>query len=251
MKRRGRAALIAALAVVAVGIVVSYFLSLSFNRQEQYTITLPGQGTATIAETQPIREENQAIIQAVTITGENVQAVIEQLRRPEVYQLVYDVTYFYGDNQTSFQSTVSCGEGVLSDRVLRADGSQASQALVTEKWIYLFDDSGGYRRFPHNADDEDLYACTPTFEDLTDLPREAILDGAVEELDGHLCLSVTSRNAVTGERQYWRILSDTGLLFSMRAEVGGKPVYQAQLRSLSLDPPDASLFRLPGGESPE
>ncbi len=250
MKRKGRAALIAALTVVAIGIVVSYMLSLSLSGREQYTITLPGQGTAQISDTHQLLEENREIIQTVAVNRDNVQSVIARLSRPEVYQCTLDVSYYYGDDQADFQATVACLNGIVSDRVLRADGSQAVQALITSESVYLMHDSGEYSVFPKLADDDDLYACTPTYENILNLPRESILDGAVEEVDGHLCISVTTRDRMTGERSYWRILADNGLLFSVRTELSGKAVYRAQLRTLSLEEPDATLFRLPDGELP-
>lgn len=251
MKRKGRAALIAALTIVAFGIIVSYVLSLSLSSQKRYTITLPGQGTAQISDTHQLLEENHALIQSVTVDRSSVQAVIARLSRPEVYQCTLDVSYFYGDVQSDYQANTACMDGIRSDRVLRSDGSQAVQALITEKSVYLFHDSGEYTVFPRIARDDDLYACSPTYEDILLLPAESILDGGTEEVDGHLCITATTRDRSTGERSYWRILCDNGLLLSVRTEFAGKPVYQATMRSFSLDMPDASLFRLPDGEMPE
>ena len=68
MKRRGLAALIAALAVIAVGILISFFLSLTAKNTGNYTISLPGQSTAAIDDMGLIREKNRETVQAVTLS---------------------------------------------------------------------------------------------------------------------------------------------------------------------------------------
>ena len=53
MKKKSAAAVIAALIVVALGFFASFFLSFTDGKDENYTITLPGQGSAVI-DTNPV-----------------------------------------------------------------------------------------------------------------------------------------------------------------------------------------------------
>lgn len=251
MKRRGLAALIAALAVIAVGILISFFLSLTAKNTGNYTISLPGQSTATIDDMGLIREKNRETVQAVTIDEDNVQAVIGALERPERYQSVYVITYYYGEDSAAFTGTIAANGTLSYAKTVNESGEDLFHALLSERWTYVWGEDETYRRFPRKTRDADLYACAPTYEDLLAIPREQIVKASVDEVDGELCLLVLSREPVSGEEQEWRILADCGVLLTMESRKEGRITYSAVLATLSLDPPEDRFFLLPDGKHPE
>ncbi|MBQ7491936.1 MAG: hypothetical protein IJT76_05005 [Clostridia bacterium] len=251
MKRRSLAALIAALAVIAVGILISFFLSLTAKNTGKYTISLPGQSTATIDDMGLIREKNRETVQAVTIDEKNAQAVIGALERPEQYQCTYVITYRYGENTAAFTGMIAVNGARSYAQTVNDDGQAMFYALLTDRWSYVWGEDEIYRRFPRKSRDADLYACAPTYEDLLDIPQEQILKAYVEELDGQLCLAVLTGDPMTDEWQEWRILVDSGILLTMEAKNGIETTYSAVLGTLSLNTPEERLFLLPDERSPE
>ena len=92
MKKKSTAAFFAALAVLAVGILASIFLTFPTRDQDTYTITLPGKGSANIDITHEIDTANRTRVQAVTIDESTIQSVVAALARPEEYPARYRVT---------------------------------------------------------------------------------------------------------------------------------------------------------------
>ena len=249
MKRRGLAALIAALAVIAVGILISFFLSLRAKNTAQYTISLPGQGTATIDDMSLIRERNRETVQAITVDEKNVHAVIDTLERPAQNQCEYVITYAYEDKTATFTGAVAADGARLAARTVNEAGTEIFHAVLSEKWVYVWGEDEIYRRFPRKARDADLYACAPTYEDLLAIPRERILSASTEELEDHLCLLVQTNDPLTGETQEWRIVVENGVLLTMQSFRDGRITYSAVLGTLSLQPPETRMFLLPDGAS--
>ena len=65
MKKKSAAAVIAALIVVALGFFASFFLSFTDGKDEKYTITLPGQGSAVIDTNPEMEQSNRDQLQTV------------------------------------------------------------------------------------------------------------------------------------------------------------------------------------------
>lgn len=250
MKKRSTMALIAAMAVIAVGIFISLFLS-SSDRNDAYTITLPGQGSAVIDPSHDIGESNRSKLQTISVNTSNIQDVIASLERPEAYQCQLETTYYYQDTQSSMKSQLwKSGDLVRISQKL-ADEQTGQQALLSENWAYLWGAEGIYTRFVRQERDADLYGRFPTYEDLLDLPREQIVKGEVRELDGQFCLYAETQDPVTGELEQWYILVENGILLYAAGTLGGVSTYESRLVNLQLEPTEEGIFLLPDGKQPE
>ena len=250
MKKRSTTALLAALAVVAAGVFVSLFLSFS-NQDPAHVITLPGQGSAVIDTAPEIEEENRQMMQQLTVNVSNVQAVIASLRRPENYQNQSELTYFYRDTQHTVKNQLWKLGSCIRTCQLAEDGSYAENALLTDDWVYLWSGDSAYARFARQAQDGDLYSRTPTYEDLLQLNRTDILSVEVRDVDGRMCISVTSMDPMTGEQENWCILVENGLLLYADGTLDGVPTYAYRMTELQLERPDETLFLLPDGTVPQ
>ncbi len=251
MRKRSIAALLAALIVVAVGFFASFFLLYADKDGETYTITLPGQGSAVIDPTPEIGESNRVQLQTVQVDRTNIQAVIQKLDRPESYRATIETTYYYGDVWTVLKSQVWQKADRTKLIQFAPDGTQGQQALLTKAWVYTWGGESAPVRFPRQKSDEDLYARASTYEDLLNMPAEAILEGRVTELDGQLCLYAKTRDEMTGEVEQWYVLSENGLLLYADGMLDGVQTYQSRLSELSPDVFDDNLFLLPDGTKPE
>ncbi len=247
MRKRGVAAFLAALIVVLIGLLVSFFFIFSNNATEQYVITLPGQGTAVIDPSPEISDGNRIQLQAVQVDRTNIQAVIGRLRRPEKYHLQSETTYYYQDAFTTLKSQFwQDGEQIRVSQMNR-DGSLGKQVILTNQWIYLWDSQNIISRFARQAQDIDLYNRSPSYTDLLALPSDSVLEGRLEELDGQLCLYAKTEDPLTGEVEQWYILSENGLLIYADGQLDGQPTYQMRLSGLELSFDSQDLFLLPDG----
>lgn len=250
MRKRSTTALIAAMAVVAAGVFISFFLSFS-SQDPEHVITLPGQGSAVIDTSPDIEASNRQMIQAIAVDTSNIRAVITSMSRPEAYQCRSALTYFYRDAQTVMESQQWKRGSAVRTSQLTADGQPEQQSLITEDWVYLWQGDEPYVRFARQAQDADLYGLTPTYEDILQLDAAQILVGEVRELDGQMCLYVCSKDPLTGEQEQWYILVENGLLLYADGVLDGVPTYTYRLQELQLDQPEEALFLLPDGTNPQ
>lgn len=251
MKRRGTVALILALAVIAIGVLGSFFWSFSRQNREEYQITLPGHGTADIDHTHDIGESNRETVELLTVNRDNVTDVIAQLRRPESYQCQVESTYYYGENASVLKSTLEVQGNKLRITQYDAEQQPALEALLTETRVYLWDTGERWSDFPRMPNDRDLYARFPTYEDLLSMPDERILEGDAREWGGELCIYVLTRNEETEEEQSWYILAETGLLLYTETRKDNALCYVGAMRQFSMQQPEEERFLLPDGSTPE
>lgn len=250
MKRRSTLALLSAVAVVAVGIFISFFLSFSTNDSSNL-ITLPGQGSAVIDTSPDIAESNRDKLHTVSINADNIQAVISSLQRPEEYQCQTETVYFYGVSQATFTSELwKRGDLVRIHQGASTDGAE-SYALLTPEWVYTWANGPEYGKFPRQENDMDLYSRAPSYEDLLAMPREQILVGELREQDDTLYLYAESMDALTGEREVWYILVENGLLVYAEGHLKDALTYRCSMMGLQLELDAETDFVLPDGTIPQ
>jgi len=248
MKKRGTLALIAAMVVVAAGIFASFFLA---NPGDSYTITLPGQGSAEIDTSYEIGESNRNQVHTIAVNASNIQAIVASLRRPEVYHCRMSISYFYQDTKTALNSELWKNADYVRISQSTADGGEGQQALLSDKWVYLWGADGSYHRYARQESDADLYSRTPSYEDLIRMKPEQVLVGELRELDGQLCLYAETLDDLTGEMETWHILVENGLLLLASGSLDGKNTYISQMTELRLEIPEDFSFALPDGTQPE
>lgn len=251
MRKRSAAALVAALLVVAAGFFASFFFLFADSSGEQYTITLPGQGSAVIDPSPEIGQSNRGQLQKVEVDSTNLQALVQTLRRPETYHLQSETTYFYRDKQSVLKSQVWKGHTAMRISQLNTTEEQDLQILLTDKWIYLWSGESSVARYKRQDRDADLYRRTPTYEDLLKLSAGEILEGRLEELEGQLCLYAKTQDKLTGEVEQWYILAENGLLLYADGMLDGQMTYQTRMTHMQLATEEQSLFLLPDGSQPE
>lgn len=250
MRKRSTTALLAAMAVVAAGVFVSFFVSFS-SPDPEHEITLPGQGSAVIDTSPEIEESNRQLIQTVAVDASNIQSVIGSLSRPEQYQSQSELTYYYRDTQTVLRTGLWKQNGLVRTSQLKADGTAGPQALMGEYSVYLWQGEEPPVRFARQDMDADLYNFAPTYEDILQLSPSDILAGEVRDVDGQMCLYVCSLDPLTGEQEQWYVLVENGLLLCAEGALNGASTYAYRMQELRLEAADASLFLLPDGTQPQ
>ena len=243
-------ALLSAVAVVAVGIFISFFLSFS-STDDTNLITLPGQESATIDTSPDIAESNRDKLYTVSVNADNIQAVVASLRRPEEYQCQMETVYFYGASQTTFTSKLWKRGDLVRIYQTAGAGGIGQQTLLTRDWVYVWAEGTEYGKFSRQANDVNLYSKAPSYEDLLNLPREQILVGEVRERGGTLCLYAESMDTLTGERESWYILVENGLLILAEGHLNDVLTYRCSMMDLQLELDEDAEFVLPDGTIPQ
>lgn len=249
MKQKTLAAVLAALAVVVAGVVLSFFFTGRSAVKDQ--ITLPGIGSAVVEAGKQLSSENREKVEALRVDRTNVQTLIATLSRPETYRCRIEITYAFADSSAVLAETVWKSGRLLRISQQDAQGEPDLQALLSDQWVYLWKGGGAYQRFPRQPEDEDLYARAPGWETLLSLPQKRIRSGGTRELGGRLCIVAETDDPALGQRTEWSILADSGLLLLAETYEGERLVYRAEMTELSLEPPEENLFRLPDGASPD
>lgn len=238
------------MAVVAAGVFVSFFVSFS-NPDPEHTISLPGQGSAVIDTNPEIEESNRQLIQTIAVDASNIQAVIASLSRPEQYHSRSELTYYYRDSQTVIACSLWAKDGLVRVSQLNEDGTDGPQALLGASSVYVWQGEAPWARFARQEQDADLYSLTPTYEDILSLGASDILVGEVRDVDGQMCLYVSSRDPLTGEQEQWYVLVENGLLLQASGALNGAPTYDYRMTELQLEPLDDAQFLLPDGTAPQ
>ena len=229
-----------ALAVV----VMALMLGESLRRSTH--ITLPETDTGQSAE-----EENQSpssgTLTLVEITPETVQSAIASLERPEAYRRTVTVEQFWsgGSGRHETDAAVS-GRWTPADRTL-ADG-RTRHALTDGESTYIWYDSmTEFFAAPSEGISGDDEQSIPTYEDILDLPPEAIVEADYRELLEMNCIYVETADDPAGYvLRYW-VSVDSGLLVAAEKLLAGETVYRMAAPEGEQAEPELPDFTLPDG----
>ena len=182
----------------------------------------------------------------VDVTVDNVQQILETLSRPDQYQCVWKVEWFWGENSAAAERHVFARDGWTKTDIYDFDGSLRHHHIAGEGRTFVF--SQGFwqpEQGDFNADNE---AALPTYEIIKALDKEAILSAEFQAWEDSPCVYVTFQ---TGDAQYvdaYWISYDDGLPFKMERRDDGETVIRCVRESLELTCPDENEFRLPNNQ---
>lgn len=186
----------------------------------------------------------------VEVTPETVQTAIATLSRPLEYRRTVTVELLWSGGSGAYETAAAVSGGwTRTDRTL--SGGRIRHALTDGKTTYIWYDSetavyhapaGGI-----SADDEQTI---PTYEEILDLPVEAIAAADYRTISGVSCIYVETAEDSDGYvLRYW-VSVDTGLLAVSERLLDGEPVYRMAALALDQEAPTAEDFTLPDGTAP-
>lgn len=239
MDKRWRSRITAAFLAVTV-LVIAVMLSGTLHRTSR--ITLPA------AEQAP----GQAAVggdalTVVEVTPETVQAAIATLSRPQKYSRTVTVEQLWKGGSGAYETAAAVSGGwTRTDRTL--PGGRVRHALTDGETTYIWYDSdtevyaaaaGGI-----SADNEQTI---PTYEDILNLPVEAIAAADYRTISGVNCIYVETEEDSEGYvLRYW-VGVETGLLTVSERLLDGEPVYRMAALAPDQDLPTEADFTLPDG----
>lgn len=184
-------------------------------------------------------------VTVIEVRPDTVQAVIATLSRPESYRRTVTVEQFWSGGSASCEMAVYVGGGwTRTDRSL--PGGQVRHAVTNGETTYLWYDGGEVRALPAGGISADDEQTIPTYEDILELPAEAIILADYRAISGVECIYVETASEGGYVLRYW-VSVGSGLLAASERLLEGETVYRMAALSLEQALPAAADFTLPDG----
>ncbi|MCD8255412.1 MAG: hypothetical protein LUC36_07735 [Oscillospiraceae bacterium] len=180
----------------------------------------------------------------ITVTTENVQAVLEGLERAENYSRVLSVERFWSGGSLSTQISVWERDGDV--RLIEA-ASPEKNILISDGTVYIWYSDDLEALFTGTAAerDADEYQTILTYEDILDLDPGAVTDGGYTDWSGEYCIYAEYIHPDTGYTCRVYVSPTTGLLMGSEIYDGSSLVYFMSSSAADTAIPDDEYFRIP------
>ena len=225
-------------------IVVVMMLMNTLHRPEH--IVLPD----TTAAADQIAEDPDTAGNALTvveIAPKTVQSAIATLSRPEAYRRTVTVEQFWSSGSGFYETTVTVSGGwTRMDRTM-PDGRVRHSIIGPEETCVWYNNELEIYRSAVGAVSADNEQCIPTYEDILDLPVEAISTADYRMLSDIRCIYVEA--AEENSRLCYWVSVDTGLLVAAEKLLDGQRVYRMEALTVDQTESAATEFTLPDGTS--
>ena len=237
--------------IIAAVIVVAVFSSFAINLifRSNTTIELPDVSENDSTEqNDPSASDEQNGFLLVDVTPETVQDVIRTLSRPESYQRTLTATLYWGDNESSL-TTLQVWQNGSVTRVESTPPTGLTQYnLMDQTHLYRwYEGSNSYVTLPLDMAEGDLVQHIPTYEDVLDLPMNAITEAGYEVKEGLPCIYVAATAGENSTDRYWISLS-SGLLAGAERIQDDVLIYAMSSYAPVVTPcPSDVSFSLPDG----
>lgn len=182
----------------------------------------------------------------ITLDCDSVQTVIAMQKRVDSYSRSLTVQSFWSGGSSSSEISTWVRGGDTRVSIRRGGDETVKNILLLDdrKWIWYSDAAGVYQG-PARDGDADAYQTLLTYEDVLDLPREAILDAGFLPYEGESCVFVDYESGQFGYRNRCYISADTGLMMGQETYDGDVLIYLMTSSRPDLSMPADELFAPP------
>ncbi len=191
--------------------------------------------------------ENSGALTVISVTPQTVQAAIGSLERPETYSRTVTVEQIWsGGSGTSETAVHVKGGWSRTDRTM-PDG-RVRHTLTNDETVYIWTNADAELfTAPAGEITADNEQAIPTYEDILELPMEAITVADYRMISGVNCIYVETAPDEGGYTlRYW-VDVQTGLLAVSEKLLGEDTVYRMAALTLAESAPADELFVLPDG----
>lgn len=244
MEGRSRNILVVLIALVIAVAVFSSF-GMDFFTPVQPPITLPPEAAGAVPESMSPEEGAKDMIR-VSVTPETVQSVIATLARPGSYYRQVTVEYPERGGRITSEQWVDGGWS-KSDTVL--PGGTVRHSIVGEDTLYYwYGNSRSWVSAPADERSADLEGPhIPTYEDVLEEERSAIVEAGYVEKDGMACIYVAVEHPeLDSVSRYW-VAVENGLLTAAEQCKGDTLVLSMTAAAAERPVAAGTVFALPDG----
>lgn len=183
----------------------------------------------------------------VEVVPETVQAAIATLARPEQYRRTVSVQQLWTGGSGTYEVAVTVSGGwTRTDRTMPDGRVRHTVTGAEESYIWYNNERKVYTA-PTGTISADHEQSIPTYEEVLELPVEAITAADYRVISGVNCIYVETKEDASGYvRHYW-VSVDSGLLVAAEQLLEEEPVYRMTALTLDQTAPSAGDFTLPDG----
>lgn len=190
--------------------------------------------------------QTSAALTVIEITPETVQAAIETLHRPSMYQRTVTVEQFWSGGSGSYDTNVTVnGSWTRTDRVM-PDGRVRHCIFGTDE-VYIWYNN---ERKVYTGSVGDVSAdheqSMPTYETILDLQADQIVVSDYRTFSDINCIYVEAVFPDDYTVRYW-VSVDSGLLVAAEKLFGNDTIYRMGALALDQTEPADGSFTLPDG----
>ena len=235
--------------VLFIAAVIGVMLLTSFLRRDTDAILLPEPQTYP----EPSGETEPDALNRVEVTRETVQAVVSELSRPHTYSRDVVIEAFWIGGSVKYDINVSAANGTTSLQIAAPDGVE-KRIIISPEALYIWyrGDRAPYVGAISSAGDgyrtADEWQMLVTYEDLTLLDQDDIMEAGYTEFGGEYCIFAQYRSPLLGYTRVYYVSIDLGLV--TRAEEydeNGELVYLMTAGDCMVEEADPAAFTLPDG----
>lgn len=181
--------------------------------------------------------------EAITVDADNVQVALRTLSRAENYTRSLSVESFWSGGSSTQTIEVSVRGGSTKLAITSSDTAYVQHILISEgeKWIWYSDSNAVYHGSAFDSD-SDRYQTLLSHEEILDLDRESILEAAIVEYDGSMCIFVRYISGLMAYENHAYIDLGSGLLCALETYDGEALIYRMSSTPADLSTPDESVF---------
>ena len=247
MKKRTALMFSAGLFLIVLAVLIIFLMNGSLKSQGN--IVLP-QGSAQIEEAEDIARRNRRTVTEITVTTDNVQAVVASLSRPVSYSYAAEKTYYYQNTSSLSVCLVRVSGEFGRVDLFDTDGKVQKQLIYTRSDLYMWG-RGDTTYYTSSRDGFTLEneAGLPTYESVLELEADAIVEAGLKEHNGRLCIYLISAYEQGRYTREWYIEIDSGLLYSCDTRDRDRLIWSVVCRDMTIGQQDSALFVLPNGRN--
>lgn len=197
-----------------------------------------------------ITEQTEYRLTGADITKDNVQQVIASLARPSAYSASVTNTLYWDGDWKEIQAVQYVRDGVCLTEYDDAEGNAEQFEAVSGDKYYAWRRGGSaqYSGSTGTVSADDI-GMIPTYETVIEEETESILEAGLRTVSGESCIYVTVADAETGYSLTYWVSTVSGLLVQADYTCGSELVRSVVIDDIQQEPPAASLFVMPDGNS--
>lgn len=226
--------------------VLAVVLMLGGTLHKTSHITLPEPDDST-GQTEEDPAASGDALTVVEVTPETVQSAIETLARPEAYSRTVTIEQFWSGGSGTYELLVTVGGAwTRTDRTM-PDGRVRHTVTGNGMTYIWYNNEEKVYTAPAGEITADNEQSIPTYEDVLELPVEAITAADYRAISDLNCIYVETAEGPEGYAlRYW-VSVDTGLLVASEKLLDGSPVYRMGAPTVEQTTPASADFTLPDG----
>lgn len=234
--------------VLVAGLFLSFYMSSHVYTTEGTKIILPEDtdNNSVVVSGNITAEKPDYKAFAPQVNLENVQKIVETLKRPEAYSATIKNTIFWNGGSQTLSLHQYIKNGYCKTEASSQTSSQVRHTILSSDSFYAWKTGdASYYRGKKGEFSFDTIGMVPTYETVLTIKKEDIFDAGVKNIDYVPCVFVTAKGTEKDTRYTYWISTVTGLLVRADYYKGDKLIRQVAASEVSLEAPSDSFFILP------